>query len=196
MLIAHEGGVGTHLVHPFAGLHPLQHAHDVLVVAGAHDGAGLRQGFEQLLLKVLSQAAGDDQLLALFRQLHQGAHRFLPCVLNEAAGVHHHHAGLTLVGTHAIAGLGQQAEHVLGVHPVLLAAEVGERNRLARRCGVGWRLVHGIGLKDVLLLSGLMGPRAGQSFTLLRGIKALPLAPLLGAIGQLLPQSHQIVMAP
>jgi hypothetical protein len=73
---------------------------------------------------------------------------------------------------------------------------VSESNGLARGCGVGWRLAHGMGLKGVLLLSGPMGPRAGQSVTLLRGIEALSLAPLLGAIGQLLPQSHQIVMAP
>ena len=130
VFIAHEGGMGAHLVHPLAGFHPLQHAHDVLVVAGAHDRPGLRQALQQLLLEVLGQAAGDDQLLALLRQLHQGAHRFLAGVLDEAAGVHHHHAGVTLIGAHAVTRLGQQAEHVLGVHPVLLAAQVGE--------GHGW----------------------------------------------------------
>jgi hypothetical protein len=134
VLIGHEGGRGAHLVHPLAGLHPLQHAHDVLVVAGAHDRLGLGEALEQLLLKVLGQAAGDDQLLALLRQLHQGAHRLLAGVLDEAAGVHHHHLGVGFIGAHAVAGLGQQAEHVLGVHPVFLAAQVGE--------GHGW-FAHG-----------------------------------------------------
>ena len=126
MLIAHEGGDGAHLVNPLAGFDPLQHADDVLVVAGAHDRFGFREAFEQLLLEVLGQAAGDDQLLALLRQFHQGAHRLLAGLLDEAAGIDHHHAGVGLIGAHAVARLGQQAEHVLSVHPVLLAAQVGE----------------------------------------------------------------------
>ena len=47
-------------------------------------------------------------------------------VLDEAAGVDHHHPGLAFVGTHAIASLGQQSEHVLGIHPVLFAAQVAK----------------------------------------------------------------------
>ena len=53
MLIAHEGGVGTHLVHPLAGFDPLQHAHDVLVIARSHNGFGFRERLEELLLEVL-----------------------------------------------------------------------------------------------------------------------------------------------
>ena len=106
VLISHEGGVGAHLFHALARLHPLQHAHDVLVIAGAHDRARFGEALEQLLLKMLRQAAGDDQLFALLSQLHQGAHRFLAGVLNEAAGVHDHHVGVALIGTHAVAGLG------------------------------------------------------------------------------------------
>ena len=66
VLVAHEGGVGAHLIDPLAGLHPLQHADDVLVVAGAHDRLGFGEAFEQLLLEVLGQAARDDEFLALF----------------------------------------------------------------------------------------------------------------------------------
>ena len=90
---------------------------------------------------MLRQATGNDQLLPLFGELHQGAHRFLTGVLDEAAGVHHHHAGLGLVGADAVTGLGQQAKHVLGIHPVLFAAEVGKGHG-GPRAGLGAR--HGM----------------------------------------------------
>ena len=152
VLIGHEGGVGAHLLHPFAGFHAFQHAHDVLVVAGAHDRLGFRKAFEQFVLEVLGQAARNDQLLALLRQFHQGAHRFLAGVLDEAAGVHHHHVGVALIGAHAIARLGQQSEHVLGIHPVFLAAQMGKRHG-----GFGAGLAHRMGDQR---------PLAGQSPTL------------------------------
>ena len=107
MFIAHEGGVGTHLVHPLAGFDPLQHAHDVLVITRSHNRFGFRERLEELLLEVLGKAPSNDELLALFGQLHQGAHRFLPGVLDEAAGIHHHHPGFAFVGAHAVAGLGE-----------------------------------------------------------------------------------------
>ena len=105
----------------------------MLVVAGANDRLRFRNRFEQFILKMLGQTAGNDQFLALFRQAHQGAHRFLAGVLNEAAGVHHHHSRIVFVGADAIAGLRQQTHHVFGVHTVLFAAQVGERDRWFRR---------------------------------------------------------------
>ena len=129
MLIPHEGGHGAHLIHPFAGFHPFQHIHDVLIVPGAHDGFGLRDRLQQLLLEMLGQAAGNDQFLALLRQAHQGAHRFFAGILNEAAGVHHHHRGIVLIGADAVTGFGQQSHHVFGVHTVLFAAQMGKGDR-------------------------------------------------------------------
>ena len=107
MFVGHEGGHGAHLVDPFPGLDPLQHADDVLIVAGPHDGPGLRQRIEQLFLEMLGQAARDDQLLSLFSKLHQGTYRFLPRLLDEAAGVHHHEVGFTFIGADAVARLRQ-----------------------------------------------------------------------------------------
>ena len=141
MLIRHEGGHIAHLTDPLAGPHPPQHVNDVLVIARSHDRPGLRQRLQQLLPELLGQAAGDNELLALFRQFHQRAHRFRAGVLDETAGVHHDHRSLVLIGTHRVAGFGQQSEHVLGVHSVLLAAEVGEGDAGATRFwhGGGWR---------------------------------------------------------
>ena len=161
VLIGHEGGHGAHLVHPLAGLHPFQHAHDVLVIAGAHDRLCFRQGVEQLLLEVLGQASSNNELLALLGQFHQGAHRFLAGVLDEAARVHHHHGGLAFIGAHAVAGLGEQAEHVFGVDSVLFAAQMGESHG-----GFGRRLghVHGDGLRSRRCADGRPsgdGPAAG-----------------------------------
>ena len=75
---------------------------------------------------MLSQTARDDDLLPLIGQPHQGADGLLPGVLDEAAGVHHHHRGLLFIGTDAEARLGQQAEHVFGVDAILLAAQMGK----------------------------------------------------------------------
>ena len=107
VFIAHEDGGGAHLVHPLARLDPLQHRHDVLVIARAHDRLGFGQGIEQFLLEVLGQAASNNEFLALLRQFHQGAHRLFAGLLDEAAGVHHHHGGVVFIGAHAVAGLGE-----------------------------------------------------------------------------------------
>ena len=134
----------------------------MLVVAGANNGFSFRQALEQFLLEVLCEAAGNDQLLALLGQFHQGANGLFPGVLNEAAGVDDHDVGVGFIGADPIAGLRQQSEHVLSVDAVLLAAEMRERHRFSS------------------IWSGAIGhggaqegrPRAGQSLTLLIRIPA------------------------
>ena len=159
MFVTHKGGNGAHLVHPLPRFHPLQHIHDVLVVAGSHDGFGLGDRLQQLLLEMLGQASRDDQFLALFRQSHQGAHRFLAGVLDEAAGVHHHNGGIPFIGADAVARFRQQPHHVFGVHPILLAAQVGEGDRRFRR-GAGH---HVAGRPKISLRSGLITPELTES---------------------------------
>ena len=75
---------------------------------------------------MLGQAAGNHDLLALLSQVHQGAHRFSACVLDERAGVDHHHLGIGFIGADPIARLCQQPQHVLGVDTVFFAAQVGK----------------------------------------------------------------------
>ena len=71
--IADERRVFADPIDAFSSFDPLKHFHDVLVIASAHNGFGFRQGLEQLLLKMLCQAAGDDQFLALLSESHQCA---------------------------------------------------------------------------------------------------------------------------
>ena len=101
----------------------------MLVVTRADNGPGLRQGGQQFLLEMLSQAAGNDQLFSLLRQLHQGAHGFSPGVLDKTAGVHHHHCGVPLIRTHPVTSFRQKAKHVFGVHPIFFATQVCKGDR-------------------------------------------------------------------
>ena len=102
----------------------MQHFNNVLVIAGADDGSRFWQGLQQVLLEMLRQATSDHNLLSLLCQIHQGSHRFGSGVLDERAGVDHHHLRLGFISAHAVAGFCQQPEHVFGVHPVLLAAQM------------------------------------------------------------------------
>ena len=56
----------------------------------------------------------------------KGANRFLSCVLNETAGVHHNNRGILLIGTDAIARLSQESHHVFSVNTIFFAAQVSE----------------------------------------------------------------------
>jgi hypothetical protein len=95
-----------------------------VVVAGTYQGHGLWDLLQQLLLEVLRQAAGNNDFLALYCQLHQGADRLPPRCFNEATGIDDHIVSTLFVPIHPVACLSQQAQHVLGVHPVFLAAQV------------------------------------------------------------------------
>ena len=131
VLVADKGGIRTDLVHPLASFDALEDADDVLVVARSNNRLGLRQALQQFLLEVLGQAAGNDQLLALLGQLHQGAHGLFPGVLDEAAGVDHDDSRVGFIGADPIARLREQPEHVLGIDSVFFAAEMRERHGFA-----------------------------------------------------------------
>ena len=161
VLISHEGGASAHLVDSFACLNPFQHAHDVLVVASPHDCLGFGQALQQLLLEVLGQATGNDQFLAQLSKLYECAYRLFARFLDEAAGVHHHDAGVGLIGAHPVAGLGQQAKHVLGVHAIFFAAQVGKSHGGLGYRGVGF-LGHSFARAEIhhtLHAGGVLMPR-------------------------------------
>jgi hypothetical protein len=115
-------------IDPLSPLHPLDDLDDLVIVARTHDSHRLRDLLQQLLLEVLRQAAGNDDLFALYRQLHQGTDRLPSRCLDEATGVDNHIVSALFVPIHPVARLGQQAQHVLGVHPVFLTAQVQDGN--------------------------------------------------------------------
>ena len=80
---------------------------------------------------MLGQAAGNDQLLALLGELHQGAHGLFSGVLDEAAGVDHDDSRVGFIGADPITGFREQTEHVFGVDAVFFAAEMRERHGFA-----------------------------------------------------------------
>ena len=95
----------------------------------AHEGIDFGQELGQILTKPLRQAAGDDDRLAAVSGaaqcggLEDGVHAFLLGRINKGAGVDDDHVGLGGIIGDLDAVLQEGAEHDLGVHEVLGAAE-------------------------------------------------------------------------
>ena len=98
-------------------------------LVNAHEGVHFGKELGQFVAKTLRQAAGDDQALAAVLRLahfggfEDGVHAFLLRGVNERAGVDDDDIGLRGVIGDLDAVLQQRAEHDLGVHQVLGAAE-------------------------------------------------------------------------
>ncbi len=109
---------------------------DVVAIEHADHRVDARGPLQHLGPVTLHQAAGDHHPLQfaavlLLDGLGDDFQRFLLGGLQEAAGVDHHRIGL-LVGVHGDrrdAVLGEQPEHLLGVHEVFRAAEGDEGHR-------------------------------------------------------------------
>lgn len=108
--------------------HLLQGRHDVAEAAGAHDAVDLRQLIQDIGLIPLAQAAGDENLLNFPGVLQlgggeNGVNGLAFGAVDKAAGVDDHHVAAGAVLLDGDAGLETQGHHLLGVHPVLVAAQ-------------------------------------------------------------------------
>jgi hypothetical protein len=108
--------------------HLLQGGHDVAEAAGAHDAVDFRQLLQNVRLIALTQAAGDQDLpdLPLLLQLgggQNGVDGLAFGAVDEAAGVDDHHVAAGAVLLDGDARLQAQGHHLLGVDPVLVAAQ-------------------------------------------------------------------------
>src|SRR3989441_1983238 len=102
--------------------------HDPLESRGPEDRVHLRHRSHDLAAVALSEAARDDERAAAPRlleprQLEDRVHRLLARTVDEGARVDDEALGLLGLGREGEAGLGEHAEHQLGVDLVLGAAE-------------------------------------------------------------------------
>ena len=108
--------------------HLLQGGHDVAEAAGAHDAVDFRQLLQNVRLIALAQAAGDENLLNFPGVLQlgggeNGVDGLAFGAVDEAAGVDDHHVAARAVLLDGDARLQAQGHHLLGVHPVFVAAQ-------------------------------------------------------------------------
>ncbi len=113
---------------------PVDHVGYLLAPEDADDLIDLGHFIEQLGLFPFRQAAGHDDaadLALLFEAQHfaDDGQRLLPGRLDKAAGVDDDHVGPLGLGDERVAGLGQGAQHSLGVNEVLGTAEADESER-------------------------------------------------------------------
>jgi hypothetical protein len=66
--------------------------------------------------------------------------------LYEAAGVDHHKVGIVFIAAYPIAGFREKSEHVLCIHAIFFAAQMGEGHRWPFREAVACFGVPGHGM--------------------------------------------------
>jgi len=106
----------------------LNYLNDFGVASHAHKGVHLRKLRENLVPVPLGQAACHYDFPELpglleLRHLQDVLYGLAFGAINEAAGVDYHRVGFFRLGNHAVAGLGDQREHLLAVYKVFGAAK-------------------------------------------------------------------------
>ena len=108
--------------------HLLQRRDDVTEAAGSHDAVDLRQLLQNVRLIPLAETARYQNFAHLtgglqLRRRQNGIDGLTLGAVDEAAGVDDHHVAAGAILLHGMSGLQAQGHHLLGVHPVFVAAQ-------------------------------------------------------------------------